>query len=138
MCTSLQLLGISVCPKLELFPANGISPNLQKLKICACKNLRCLPDDMHSTLMSLKLLHISKCPKMESFPQYGLAPNLEVLHVRDCEMLISKYGDGLLDRLVSLKELSIEGFIGKRPFPANVHFLLHSPYLTLVDSQILS
>ncbi|KAM7490605.1 hypothetical protein LguiA_033526 [Lonicera macranthoides] len=105
--TDLSLCG---CPGLESFPERGLPPNLRRLKIHNCENLKYLPDDQMQSLTSLVMLQIAGCPCLESFPQGRWPPNLETISIGNIKKQpISKWG---LHRLpTSLVDFGILGDI---------------------------
>ncbi|KAL5229418.1 hypothetical protein ABZP36_028194 [Zizania latifolia] len=81
---SLEELTISYCPRLVALPSNlGNLAGLKRLSLGSCDGLKELPAGMDG-LTSLEELTICSCPKIEKFPQ------------------------GLLQRLATLKSLSIQ------------------------------
>ncbi|XP_059652589.1 putative disease resistance protein At3g14460 [Cornus florida] len=97
-----NLMGIEImfCPEMVSFPHGdgGLlrAPNLTKLIIIACNNLKSLPQQMHTLLPSLQYLNIGECPEIESFPDGGLPSNLSFFNVFKCEKLVkARMGWGL-------------------------------------------
>ncbi|KAM3207806.1 hypothetical protein ACQJBY_062837 [Aegilops geniculata] len=83
--TSLEILWIQSFRGLEELPSNlGDMAKLSYLLVHNCRSLKGLPDGMDG-LTSLRILHITHCPEIEEFP------------------------NGLLQRLPSLEQLTIEG-----------------------------
>ena len=76
------------CSGLESFPERGFSspPNLKRLHIDDCKNLKSLPLQMQN-LPSLQDLRIYDCPNLVSFAEEGLSPNLKSFWIRNCKNL---------------------------------------------------
>ncbi|KAM7493496.1 hypothetical protein LguiB_028105 [Lonicera macranthoides] len=105
--TNLLLHG---CPGLESFLERGLPPNLRRLEIQKCENLKYLPDDQMQSLTSLVRVEVSNCPRLESFPQGRWPPNLESLRIGNIKKQpISKWG---LDKLpTSLVDFRIKGNI---------------------------
>ncbi|XP_034705128.1 putative disease resistance protein At3g14460 [Vitis riparia] len=97
---------ISNCGNLELLPDH--MPNLTSLSIEGCKGLS-LKHHHLQNLTSLEYLTIRGCPSLESFPERGLgfAPNLRDVDIVDCENLKTPLSEWGLNRLLSLKYLSI-------------------------------
>ncbi|KAL2491622.1 putative disease resistance RPP13-like protein 1 [Abeliophyllum distichum] len=94
--SSLTSLNIYGCDGLESFPQGGLPiPNLRRLYVSGCRNLRSIPDRMEQ-LLSLENLDLHDCPSLtESFhqrniPQGGLPiPNLRRLIISGCRSLRS-------------------------------------------------
>ncbi|XP_077239371.1 putative disease resistance protein RGA3 isoform X2 [Tasmannia lanceolata] len=90
--TSLKCLIINGCPQLfSLFPDDnnneyGLPTNLFTLFICACENLKSLPNGMEN-LTSLNDLLIMFCPEISSLPEDGLPTTLTLLHISGCPKL---------------------------------------------------
>ncbi|GKU91107.1 hypothetical protein SLEP1_g5024 [Rubroshorea leprosula] len=87
-------LHIGGCLALEYIPNLGLCiPNLKKLVIRSCKNLKSFPNTTMSQLKSLQELHINGCPNIELIPSPGgnenggllldLPPNLTELTLDD-------------------------------------------------------
>nr|XP_048318201.1 putative disease resistance protein At3g14460 [Ziziphus jujuba var. spinosa] len=88
--TSLSHLFIHGCPDFECFPKGGLNaPSLTHLSIVACKNLKWLPQEMHTLLPSLQFLRICHCPLLEFHYETGLPSNLQKLMVRKCSTLVA-------------------------------------------------
>ncbi|KAK9282708.1 hypothetical protein L1049_010928 [Liquidambar formosana] len=61
--TSLNNLNIHSCPKFVSFPKGGLpTANLTSFFVFNCKNLKSLPENMHTLLPSLQELKIRLCP----------------------------------------------------------------------------
>nr|POE60574.1 aaa-atpase asd, mitochondrial [Quercus suber] len=106
--TSLEALEIRDCPNLLSFPKGGLlTPNLKSIWFSNCKNLKELPDQLH-TLSSLRSMFINNCPELLSLPEGGLPSNLSLLCITFCDkmMLGMEWG---LHRLDYLSRLEIEG-----------------------------
>ena len=119
--------GIWGCSSLTSFPSGELPSTLEHLVIWNCGNLELLPNHMPNltylyiegckglkhhhlqNLTSLEHLYIIGCPSLESFPEGGLgfAPNLRVVEIVNCEKLKTPLSEWGLNRLLSLKELTI-------------------------------
>ncbi|KAL4600848.1 hypothetical protein ACB092_11G229300 [Castanea dentata] len=135
--TSLEALEIRDCPNLLSFPKGGLlTPNLKSIWFSNCKNLKELPDQLH-TLSSLRSMFINNCPELLSFPEGGLPSNLSLLCITFCDkmMLGMEWG---LNRLDYLSRLEIEGacknvvsFPEAKLLPRNLNSLRISGLLNL-------
>ncbi|OMO81183.1 Disease resistance protein [Corchorus olitorius] len=82
------------------------APNLTRLWLWGCSNLKALPEQMHSLFPSLEDLWISKCPKIEGFPKEGLPSKLKYLSIGvGCKKLIEGMMIGRRDREWALQSL---------------------------------
>ncbi|XP_021296032.1 putative disease resistance protein At3g14460 [Herrania umbratica] len=107
---SLCALELCRCINFVSFPKGGLrAPNPTSLWIYGCEKLELLPEDMHTFLPSLQSLNLFNCPKLESFPDGGLPSNLNSLVISNCDKLIAKRLELGLQRLPSLKDLTIMG-----------------------------
>ncbi|XVE69514.1 hypothetical protein DITRI_Ditri09bG0158100 [Diplodiscus trichospermus] len=107
---SLCSLELCRCINFVSFPKGGLrAPNLASLWIYGCEKLEALPEHMNTLLPSLQSLNLFNCPKLESFPDGGLPSNLTSICISNCEKLIAKRLDWGLQRLPSLKDLTIMG-----------------------------
>ncbi|OMP07150.1 disease resistance protein [Corchorus olitorius] len=107
---SLNSLRISLCPNFVSFPVGGLhAPNLTRLEVSDCVDLKSLPEKMYSLLPALISLKICNCPQLESFPEGGLPSILNSLFVSFCDKLTANLKDWDLQRLNSLKIFSIRG-----------------------------
>ncbi|KAL6328048.1 hypothetical protein AAG906_033316 [Vitis piasezkii] len=107
-------LVIRKCPKLMNILEKGWPPMLRKLEVNNCEGIKALPG-YYAQLQSRAVVYwgmfisdlISKC--LESFPERGLgfAPNLRHVDITDCENLKTPLSEWGLNRLLSLKELTI-------------------------------
>uniref|UniRef100_F6HVC0 Disease resistance RPP13-like protein 1 n=1 Tax=Vitis vinifera TaxID=29760 RepID=F6HVC0_VITVI len=124
---NLEQLNIEGCSSLTSFPSGELPSTLKHLVIWNCGNLELLPDHMPNltylnikgckglkhhhlqNLTSLEYLKIRGCPSLESFPEGGLgfAPNLRDVDITDCENLKTPLSEWGLNRLLSLKNLTI-------------------------------
>ncbi|KAK6928790.1 hypothetical protein RJ641_004995 [Dillenia turbinata] len=152
--TTLKSLRISNCPKLEsvwncegieTFPDTGLpTPNLQRLSILDCPNLKSLPNNIQD-LTSLRFLRISNCPlldlrlppNLQSFDIIGpsealidqflvLPPSLTSLTIENLSNLESTSFPSLLN-LTSLSELKI----------SNCPRLQHLRHLNFTSLEVL-
>ncbi|XP_050281684.1 putative disease resistance protein At3g14460 [Quercus robur] len=106
--TSLYRLEFFECLDLVSFPSGGLrAPNLSQIVIFVCRNLKSLPEGMHTLLPSLVGLKLYGCPKLESFPEGGLPSSLESLAIHGCEKLISRRMELGLQGLHSLRSFTI-------------------------------
>ncbi|KAL6327604.1 hypothetical protein AAG906_021895 [Vitis piasezkii] len=114
--STLKDLSISNCGNLELPPDH--MPNLTTLSIEGCKGLK---HHHLQNLTSLEHLRISRCPSLESFPVRGLgfAPNLREVAIGNCEKLKTPLSEWGLNRLLSLKHLTIAPESGIHGLPAS-------------------
>ncbi|XP_057741913.1 putative disease resistance protein At3g14460 [Arachis stenosperma] len=100
---SLQSLSISFsCCSLVSLPLASF-PNLTKITISSCKNMRSIEasDPIATSTSSLRSLHIDNCPSFESFQM--VAPHLEYLFLRDCPEIQSFFEGGLPPNLRDLE-----------------------------------
>ncbi|CAI9102976.1 OLC1v1001380C2 [Oldenlandia corymbosa var. corymbosa] len=105
-------LHISHCETLESFPQQGLpTPNLRILSIEYCSQLKSTPSNIHR-ISSLVSLEIRGCSNLETFPQANLPSSLTSLRIWDSRKL-RPLAEWKLDRLTSLKELSICGGFSK-------------------------
>ncbi|XP_062001774.1 putative disease resistance protein At3g14460 [Rosa rugosa] len=121
---SLCTLKIRECPNFQCFPNEGMhAPRLTEMCICACKKLRSLPDEIHTSLPSLQNMILEDCPELESFPIGGLPSKLKTLEFDCSKKLLENKQWGLprLNFLRSLK-LSFNGYEGTS-FPLEVGLL---------------
>nr|XP_028951884.1 putative disease resistance protein At3g14460 [Malus domestica] len=105
--THLGALCIYSCPNLVSFHWRRLpTPNLASFTVGNCKNLKLLPDRIH-TLTALRDLWISDGPNVESFAEGGLPPNLQSFGISGCEKLRPSVEYWGLQRLVSLRTFTI-------------------------------
>ncbi|CAN6703467.1 unnamed protein product [Malus baccata var. baccata] len=105
--THLDSLFIYNCPNLVSFPHGGLhTPKLARFRVWGCKNLKLLPDRLH-TLTALRDLDIYNLPNVESFAEGGLPPNLQSFGIDGCEKLRPSVEYWGLQRLVSLRTFRI-------------------------------
>ncbi|KAL6328017.1 hypothetical protein AAG906_033281 [Vitis piasezkii] len=136
---NLEQLNIEGCSSLTSFPSGELPSTLKHLVISNCGNLELLPDHMPNltylniegckglkhhhlqNLTSLEYLTIRGCPSLESFPERGLgfAPNLRAVFIIDCENLKTPLSEWGLNRLLSLKDLTIAPESGIHGLPAS-------------------
>ena len=96
------------CPRFVAFPNGGLpTPNLIWLCLFNCVNLKSLPKNMHTHLLSLLNLFIDNCPEVESFPDGALHSNLQKISKDKSDKLISNRKEWGLQRMHSLKILSM-------------------------------
>ncbi|XP_030966143.1 putative disease resistance protein At3g14460 isoform X2 [Quercus lobata] len=105
---SLSHLVFFKCPDLVSFPSGGLcAPNLSRIVIEGCRNLKSLPEGMHTLLPSLVRLSLYGCQELESFPEGGLPSSLQSLEIWWCEKLISRRMELGLQGLHSLRSFQI-------------------------------
>ncbi|KAL4600752.1 hypothetical protein ACB092_11G221500 [Castanea dentata] len=105
---SLFRLEFCQCPDLVSFPSGGLrAPKLSQIVIAHCRNLKSLPEGMHTHLPSLVSLQLQRCPELESFPEGGLPSNLQSLVIHKCEKLISRRMELGLQGLQSLRSFTV-------------------------------
>ncbi|CAN6566968.1 unnamed protein product [Malus baccata var. baccata] len=128
--THLDEVCISECPNLVSFPHGGLrTPKLARFTVQGCKNLKLLPDRIH-TLTALQQLRIST-PNVESFAEGGLPPNLQSFQIGDCEKLSPSVEYWGLQRFVSLRtfwiwssEDLLETVLKEQLLPTTLHSLV--------------
>ncbi|XP_061981095.1 putative disease resistance RPP13-like protein 1 [Populus nigra] len=105
---SLHSLKIWECPKLVPFPKRGLpAPVLTPLELANCRNLKLLPESMHSFLPSLSHL----------VPEGCLPSKLQSLVIWDCIKLIAGRMQWGLQTLSSLTEFTIGSDKNVESFP---------------------
>ncbi|KAJ8774920.1 hypothetical protein K2173_019924 [Erythroxylum novogranatense] len=115
---SLLSLEIKKCPNLVSFLEVGQkTPNLQRLQLADCLNLKWLPESLHSLLYSLEELTIRNCPKLESFPKGGLPLKLQRLEIVGCSEFINGCNQQDLYCLPSLLHFVISDYKHAECFP---------------------
>ncbi|VVA36055.1 PREDICTED: putative disease resistance [Prunus dulcis] len=84
----LNSLQVYNCPKMVCFHEGELpTPNLSCFLVCGCKNLKSLPERLH-TLTALRSLSIWNLPNLESFAEDGgLPPNLRSFSIGNCKRL---------------------------------------------------
>ncbi|KAH7858875.1 hypothetical protein Vadar_028959 [Vaccinium darrowii] len=108
--TTVESLTINCCNNMISFPCGGIpAPQLSYLSVGACKNLKALPDQMHTLLSSLQAFMLWDCPKIESLPEGGLPSKLSHLLISNCKKLAGGRRDWGLQRLPSLTHFALSG-----------------------------
>ncbi|KAJ9129012.1 hypothetical protein P3X46_034227 [Hevea brasiliensis] len=113
--TSLDSLEIEKCQYLVSFPEGGLpASNLTRLSLCDCPNLKSLPQNMRSLLLSLVDLRIMSCPALESFPEDGLPSSLSSLSISYCAELEPFPKRCLPDKLESLHIQSCNKLVAGR------------------------
>ncbi|TYH81791.1 hypothetical protein ES332_D02G010000v1 [Gossypium tomentosum] len=104
--SSLKKLHVSLCPKLsKIGDGLSTSTSLEELKLSGCSNFSSIPD--LEGFSSLRILDILDCHELETVPIEGRCLSLEKLHVSSCPKL-SKIGDGLSTSTI-LEELKLSG-----------------------------
>ncbi|OMO63772.1 Disease resistance protein [Corchorus olitorius] len=89
--SSLQLLSVRGCSKLESLPDEGLPAALECLIIDSCPILKVLGSkDTLKSLLSLKDLYLEDCPKIQSFPDGGLPSSLIHLEIHGCPLLLGE------------------------------------------------
>ncbi|KAM4082221.1 hypothetical protein ACJW30_11G154800 [Castanea mollissima] len=132
---SLTNLDFRWCPDLVSFPNRLCAPNLSKIEINGCRNLKSLPEGMRTLLPSLVRLELRWCPELESFPEGGLPSSLESLAITACEKLIAHRMELGLQGLHSLRSFTISGHCNElESFPEEA---LLPPNLTYFDINFL-
>ncbi|TYI38187.1 hypothetical protein ES332_A02G008200v1 [Gossypium tomentosum] len=114
ICSSLEKLHVSSCPKLsKIGDWLSTSTCFKELKLSNCPNLHFIPD--LKGFSSLRILYISDCHKLETVPIRGRCVSLEKLLISRCPKL-SNIGDGL-STATCLKNLRIVNCPNLRPIP---------------------
>ncbi|TXG66483.1 hypothetical protein EZV62_007758 [Acer yangbiense] len=91
--SSLELLSIQGCSKLESLPDEGLPTELKCLIIASCTSLKSLgTKGTLKSLNSLKDLQIEDYPSLLSFPEDELPNSLQHLHIQDCPSLTQQCG----------------------------------------------
>ncbi|XP_039815328.1 probable disease resistance protein RPP1 [Panicum virgatum] len=110
--TSLEQLDISHCRSVVALPSDlGNLAKLKELYLLGCHQLRALPDGMDG-LTSLEALTIRECPKVQKFPEGLLQriPTLKTLTIGGCPDLQKqcRQGGEYLDLVSSIPHTSIK------------------------------
>jgi len=114
------LIDIRYCPNFVSFPKGGIlAPKLIIFRVWSCTSLRSLPEKMHIFLPSLKSFGIVDCPEVELFPEGGFPFNLEAICIRNCEKLFAGRMRWGLQKLPSVRFMTISDKYSKdvKSFP---------------------
>ncbi|XP_021801282.1 putative disease resistance protein RGA1 [Prunus avium] len=119
--TTLTHLNIDEATELTRLPVGMLekNQNLRWLRICGCKKLSHLPDELH-TFRLLEELTLENCPSLEFIPittQSQGMPCLRKLKIRNCEKL-SSWPSGL-EYCTSLQKLHIENCQNLRHLPVD-------------------
>ena len=127
---SLDSLRIEDCPKLVSFPKGGLpAPVLTRFDLVDCRNLKQLPESMHSLLPSLNHLGIYGCSEFELCPEGGFPSTLQSLVISDCNTLIAGRMQWGLQTLPSLSRFTIgwdenvESFPEEMLLPSSLTYL---------------
>ncbi|KAJ6944462.1 disease resistance RPP13-like protein 1 [Populus alba x Populus x berolinensis] len=105
---SLHSLSIRGCPKLVSFPKGGLpAPVLTRFDLADCRNLKQLPESMHSLLPSLNHLEIRGCLEVELCPEGGFPSTLQSLEICRCNKLIAGRMQWGLQTFPSLSRFAI-------------------------------
>ncbi|KAL9380324.1 hypothetical protein Peur_025981 [Populus x canadensis] len=118
--TSLQVLGIEGCHKLESISEQALPSSLENLDL---RNLESLDYMGLHHLTSLQRLYIAGCPKLESISELALPSSLKYLYLRNLESLDYKG----LHHLTSLYTLKIKScpkveFISEQVLPSSLEY----------------
>ncbi|GKV39820.1 hypothetical protein SLEP1_g47536 [Rubroshorea leprosula] len=95
MLPRLEVLYISGCPALRMFPGGRLPTMLKVLKIWECEKLESLPEEIFmnngdaSQGSHLEKLEIARCPCLESFPSSHLPNSFKRLYITNCDQLKS-------------------------------------------------
>ncbi|KAG8492190.1 hypothetical protein CXB51_009616 [Gossypium anomalum] len=112
--TFLTVMDICNCPGLVSFAGNNLPPNLKKLHILECTNLKYLVDEiednksMSSTLCHLEDLEIKRCGSLMSLSSKGhknICNQLRLLQITNCSKLSCLFSNTKLP--TTLKYLQI-------------------------------
>nr|XP_034893046.1 putative disease resistance protein At3g14460 [Populus alba] len=118
--TSLQVLGIEGCHKLESISEQALPSSLEYLDL---RNLESLDYMGLHHLTSLQRLYIAGCPNLESISELALPSSLKYLYLRNLESLDYKG----LHHLTSLDTLKIKScpkveFISEQVLPSSLEY----------------
>ncbi|XP_065868115.1 putative disease resistance protein At3g14460 [Euphorbia lathyris] len=124
---NLKKLDLARCRNLKAisFPGGIHVLSLTELYISNCLNLKWFPDHMNSLFPFLAKLRVNECPKLEPF-RGSLPSKLESLEISCCDLLVTGRTQWNLRTLSSLAYFSIdrcedaESFPEEELLPANV------------------
>ncbi|XP_075648760.1 putative disease resistance protein At3g14460 [Castanea sativa] len=103
-----SFMEIKKCSNFVPFPSKGLcAPNLRKIEVSDCENLKSLPETMHTLLPSLMTLRLVRCPELESVANGSFPSNLQILEICYCNKFFPCYMQWSLQSLHSLKEFII-------------------------------
>ncbi|XP_021281966.1 disease resistance protein RGA2-like [Herrania umbratica] len=89
--SSIQLLSIQGCSKLESLPDEGLPTALECLMIGSCPMLKSLgAKETLKSLLFLKDLYMEDCPLTQYFPAEGLPPSLQQVKIHGCPQEIEE------------------------------------------------
>ncbi|XVF78761.1 hypothetical protein PTKIN_Ptkin14bG0161900 [Pterospermum kingtungense] len=104
----LEEIIIAGCSNLVSFEGSGLPTTLRYFIIRGCKKFGVLPKCMHN-FASLRTLYLWGCSADISFPEEGFPINLTSLEIIKGPKIYRSLVDWGLDRLTSLKELTVGG-----------------------------
>ncbi|OMO84849.1 hypothetical protein COLO4_21822 [Corchorus olitorius] len=112
--STLQILSIQRCPKLESLPDEELPTALECLMIGSCPMLKSLgAKETLKSLLFLKDLYVEDCPSIQFLPEEGLPPSLQHLKIHGCPLLIEecqKEGAGATEwpKIMNVPDLEID------------------------------
>lgn len=134
------------CTEFVSFPQGGLFVPQHESVIENCKNLKSLPDHMHTLLPSLQSLELLNCAELESFPECGLPSILNLLSISKRHNLFARRMQWNLQRLTSLTVLRtdvvdsvFDSFPEEGLLPTSLSHLslISFPHLKALDGKVL-